>query len=425
MSNSETISHAGDVRIDDVTIITAIGFAQTITPEVLGIEIYEDVFATFITGKIFVKDSQSLTSLLPFIGEEVVSIRVRTPSLPDEAVYDGEFYIYKLDDKMQTQEREMHYVLHFISKEAIVDLNKNVSRAYSGKVSDIAREIITGQDALESIKDVSIEETKNSTKFISNFWSPVKCLQYAADTAVNSNGSPSYVFFENKFGMNFISLETLYTSTPIQQRFKWDNYSNQIDSSGGSRRNISEDYQRVMEFDMPEPFDYIQRLKSGMYGSELIYYNILSQQYVHTSYGPTFDDHDHLNEYPLWSLKVPARRKAVVIHGKQYYNCFEGFADVTNVKTVQMRRSLLAQAEGYKVNITVFGRTDYSAGQRVYLEVPRNGQISESDTDWEDKIMSGTYLVGALVHFITRDKHTCTMQLVKDSYLVNLNDIKQ
>lgn len=424
IQTSEKVKFAGDVRIEDVTIITSLGFAQTITPQVIGIEIYEDMFSSFITGKLILQDSQDLSNLLPLVGEEIVRLRVVTPSLPEKDAYEGEFYIYKMDDRVKSQQRELVYVLHFISKEAIIDLNKTVSKAYSGKISDSVESILTSVYGLETKKTLNIEETSNSTKFISNFWSPTKCLQYCCDNAINQSDSPTYVFFENKYGLNFISLDTLYTGTPLMQRFIWDNYSAEVSSTGSSSRDLNKDYQRVIEFQMSDGFNYIDRLQSGMYGSEIIYYDILTKQYVHTGYKPDFETGKHLNEFPLYSSNIAARPKSLVIHDNMYYNNFEGYDDTTNTKSIQKRKSLMALAEGYKLTITVFGRTDYSAGQRVYLEVPKNRQLKKDDPDYEDKLLSGNYLISALCHFISREKHECTMELIKDSFRMNLNDSK-
>lgn len=425
-TDTNKISIAGDVKIEDVTIITSQGFAQNVSEQLSAIEIYEDVFSNFTTGKIYLRDSQELTNLLPLIGEEVLRINVSTPSLPKEEGYSGDFFIYKMDDKMKTAERELLYVLHFISKEAVIDLNKKLSKAYGGKISDIAKTLISDKYGLESSKKAIIEDTSNQTKFISNWWRPTQCIQYACDTAVNANESPSYVFFENKYGLNFVSLESLYTNSPIKQRFIWDQYTREVsDASGSAARDIEKDYQRVLDLNTPLAYDYMDRLQSGMYGSELITYDILTKQYTHVGYTAGDPEKDkkikRLNDNPLWTDNRPARMKSVMIYGSKYYNNFDGFDDVTNTRTVQKRKSLLAQAEGHKVNITVFGRTDYSVGQRVYLSVPKNTQIKEND-DPEDKILSGNYLVAALCHFITRESHQCTMELIKDSYKVNLND---
>lgn len=423
MAQTDKISNAGDVSIEDVTIITAAGFAQTITPQVIAIEIFEDVFSPFISGKLVVKESQDLTNLFPLLGEETVRLNIVTPSLPEKDAYKGEYFLYKLDDRIKTQERELVYVLHFISKEAINDLNTKTSRAYSGKVSDIVREILTKKDGLDTKKKVNIEETKNTTKFVSNFWAPSKNLQVACDNAVNENGSPSYVFFENKYALNFISLETLYTGAPLIQRFKWDNYSAEVRPTGGSDTDIEKDYQRVLELNMNETFDYIERIRNGMYGSEIIYYDLMTKQYVHKAYGPEFKEDKHLNDHPLYSEKIPVRSKAMLMLEHQYYNNFDGFDNTSNTKIIQRRKHLLTVAEAYKISITVWGRTDYSVGQRVYLEVPKTAQLGPKD-DPIDQYMSGVYLISALCHLINRESHTCVIELTKDSFLVDPNDPK-
>ena len=196
MANTPTkLMRAGDVSIDQVLLISKGGKAFNILPQVVSFELYEDIFAPFITGKAYLKDSQELANLLPLVGEETLSLRVTTPSLPTETAISGDFYVFKLDDRMKTAEREWAYVLHFISREAIIDMNKKVSRAYKGPIHESVEAILKGQDGLETLKQCNIEPAKNSNKWISNFWSPTKNLQMASDAAYNENESPSFLFF--------------------------------------------------------------------------------------------------------------------------------------------------------------------------------------------------------------------------------------
>lgn len=422
MALPDKVNFAGDIKINEVALINSRGFLQDVTQQIIGIEIYEDIFSMFTSGKLILKDAQEVTNLLPLIGEEIVRISLQTPSLKEEDGYKGEFYIYKMGDRMKISERETAYVLHFISKEAIVDLNKKISKAYSGKVSDIVKQVVTEDIGLETKKNLNVEDTSNITKYISNFWSPTRNLQYLCENAVNIEGSPSYIFFENKYGLNFLSLESMYSNAPLHQKFIWDNYSADINKTGSSEKNITRDYQRVLELNTPETFNYMDRLKSGMYGAELITYDLLTKQYTHIAYKPNFEEHKHLNQYPMWSDNLVSRPRSTIIQDHRYYNNFDGFDDVTNSKTIQKRTSLLAQAEAFKLEINVFGRTDYSAGQKVYLEVPRSSQISKDDPNWEDKVHSGYYVISAICHSITRESHECTMELIKDSIMVNLNN---
>lgn len=421
----DTLSFAGDVTIDYVTLITSRGAVQDITPQVIGIEIYEDIFSPFLSGKIMLKDAQDIINLMPLIGEEFVALKFRTPLLPEDKGYEYVFQLYKLDDRERISERQAMYVLHFISVEALVDANKKISKTYSGKISDIVKKIIIEGDALESNKDANIEETPNSTKFTANFWSPVQCINYLTQNAINQNKSPSYVFFENKFGLNFISLESMYAEAPVYQTFTWDNYSAETSSAGGSSKNIAKDYQRIMELRTPQTFNYMDRIQSGMYGSQMVTYDLTTKIYAHSGYTPKFEEEKHLNKYPMWTNKVIAKQRAMLIREHRYYNNFNGFGDVTNTKIVQRRLSLMGQADAFKIEIEVLGRTDYSVGQKVIVVVPKNTQLRLVDTpdDFNDKIHSGTYLVSAICHLITRKKHECIMELIKESFIVDLNNV--
>lgn len=420
----EQITKAGDVKIEEVTIVSLNGAAQTITPQVMGIDIYEDLFGTFMSGKVHVKDSQELSSLLPLIGEEVIRIHVRTPAFKNDQGYIGEFYIYKMDDVTKNSEREIIYTLHFISKEFITNLNKNISRGMSGVISDIAKNILSADWSFNTKKKLNVEPTQNKTKYVSNFWSPLENILYLTNTAVNMKGIPSYLFFENKYGLNFVSLDSLYAVNEVFQKFIWDNYNAEVNSLGGSQLSLEKDYQRILDIFPSTSFDYIKRLKDGLYGSELITYDMVTKQYTHTAFKPDFSQTNHLNPNPIWTENSATSVGANVTYMPKYYNNFDGYDDVTNAKTILARRSLLAQAEGYKVTITVWGRTDYSVGKKVYLEIPKNSQIKSNDTNWDNKINSGNYIISAICHNITRESHKCVIELSKDSYMVNLNDTK-
>ena len=414
--------HAGDVSIDEVTIITCTGHSQDITPQVLTIDLYEDIFAPFITGNVVVKDAQDLTGLMPLIGEEVIRIIITTPGIESER-YAKEFMIYKMDDQHKLKDREVIYTLHFISKEGISDLNMKMVKGYGGGVPISAMVSSICSEGLNTTKPVASELTSNSTAFTANYWSPTKCINFLAEQALNAKGSPSYIFFENKHGFHFKSLETMYTSTPIVQRLKWDNYSADIRSTGGgSDKDIEKDFQRILEFVQLPEYNYMNRIKSGMYGSEVVYMDLMSHVYVQKGFAPSFEGKGHLNDYPLWAGAAPRLSRAVFLHEHQYYNAFDGYGSVSNTQMIQARKSLLAQAEGYKMTINVLGRTDYQAGQRMYLEIPKFTQIKKDDPEWMDKLKSGCYLISAICHKVTRAKHECTLELIKDSFM---RDVKK
>ena len=85
--------------------------------------------------------------------------------------------------------------------------------------------------------------------------------------------------------------------------------------------------------------------------------------------------------------------------------------------------SQMKSTDASKLEITVPGRTQYTVGQRCIVELnkmePENGNKGE---DTLDKMLSGAYIIGAINHYIDREKHECVMELFKDSLFRNLNE---
>jgi hypothetical protein len=422
MKSSQQLRFAGDVSINKVQVITPKGFFQDITAQVLTVQFYEDIFSPFITGSIIVKESLDLINLFPFIGEEYLELDITTPALKDSAIK-GKYYIYKLSDRELLGDRAVIYQLHFISVEAVADLNKKISRVFANKVSELVAPFIKDNIiGLESKKKVQIEPTLSNIKYISNYWSPIKNIMYLCENAVNMNKTPNYVFFENRDGFYFISLETLYQNK-MYQEFTYDKYTRDKLPNGGDIRNVNEDYKRISDISIPNGFDYMDRIRSGMLSSKQIMYDLTKKTYSVKNYNmfQRFDQQKHLNKYAINSDKAIFRSGSTIINYPKDYGNFNGFGDVTNSKTFQERASLMKMAEANKISITVPGRTDYTVGQKVGVVLNKIEPLSKNDKDTTDKMFSGYYIIAAINHYIDKTKHECHMELIKESSQMDMN----
>jgi hypothetical protein len=425
MEATEVIRFAGDVSVKKAEIVSQNGLYQDIRAQILNIHVYEDMFSPFISGLVIIKESLDLINLFPLVGEELLNLEMSTPSLSKSLR--GEFHIYKLSERELLSDKSVVYTIHFISKEAVVDLNKKISRGFGGRISEIATTVLKEPNiGLETIKNVLIEPTSNSTKYVSNFWSPIKNINYLCDNAVNRNGSPSFVFFENREGFNFISLETLYTPD-ILQTFVNDKYTRDNRNGIGSIKNLNEDFKRILEIRVPIAFDYMDRIRSGMSASNMILYDFTKKQYSVKSFDmlQNYDEQRHLNQFPLISNNNIRRGDSLLINATKYFGNFNGFGDVTNTNILQKRISLIKQAEAMKIEIVVPGRFDYTVGKKVQLDLPRIEPVTRMDADIQDKVFSGTYLISAINHYVDKEKHECHMELIKDSFIINLNNRKK
>ena len=105
----------------------------------------------------------------------------------------------------------------------------------------------------------------------------------------------------------------------------------------------------------------------------------------------------------------------------KYTGNFTGYGDVTNTGSIQNRISLLAHINANKIELTIPGRMDYTVGLRVNLKLFKNEPNNKEDTEILDEMLSGSYIISAISHYINRDRHECIIEVVKESLLLNLN----
>lgn len=245
------------------------------------------------------------------------------------------------------------------------------------------------------------------------------------DIATNKNKSPTYLFFENREGYNFVSLESLFKQE-VMQEFTKDNYIRDELSSGGSVKDLQKDYQRIETITVPVAFDYLSRVRSGMFGSKQYYVDYTGKRIGSKNFDllKTYEKRGHLNKYPLASKKTIYRYNTKIDVVPKMNSSFYGYSDTSNAAMMQERMSVFKQIESTRLEITVPGRLDYTVGKKVKLNMPRISPISKGDTDTEDKTFSGNYLIAAINHYIDRERHVSIMELVKDSTNVNYEDVK-
>lgn len=414
---------AGDISVEKINIISFDGTTYSIKNQLVSIQIFEDLFSPFTSGVLTFKDSLDLINALPMIGQETLEIHMYTPTLKNKrGEIKQQFYIYNLLNREFMAEKSVVYELQFISKEAIVDTNVKLSKGYQGRVSDIVQAVATDELVkFDAAKKIIIEQTRNSTKYVSNYWSPVKNIHYLADFAINESGSPSYVFFENRDGLNFGSLETLSASEVVAQEFNYDSSTQEVSPTGTSNRDINRDYRRIVEYSLKTGFNLMTRIRSGMIASGAFGYDITTKRFsVKTfDYFSEFNSRKHLNKYPAVTNTIPSYFTSKLMFVPKPYENFEGFGSNSSFETIQRRVSEVMQAEDFKIEIQVPGRLDYTVGQVVKIKSFQIAPLKKEENNAEalDAIFSGRYLVTAINHFITRESHRCSIELSKDSYI--------
>ena len=419
-NNSSSLKFAGDISIKEVQLNSLNGQVADVTNQIISIEIYEDLFSPFMSISIVLRESLDYLNLFPFNGEEFIDLTLDTPSFNKPIT--GRFYVYKMTDRLYTKEREVVYTIKAISEEYYTDANTKISKAFSGNITESVA-LLLGKEGLNTKKKTNIEKTSNKNKMVSNFWSPTKCLNELATTAVSNTQSPSFLFFENREGFNFRSIDAML-SAKTYQTFTKDNYSRtKRDDGVDSIKDPEADYSKIIEIEIPTVSNYMEDVESGRLKSRIVSHDILTKKYKVKDYSIKKDKIEQtlLNPAPAYSKYSKSNAAGSQFIMPRHYGNFTNFSDTTNYSTVQRRMSFFQNLNKFRINIEVFGRTDYTVGQIYDITLPKVAQILKEDSITRDAMLSGRYIVSAISHTINKENHICKMELIKNSVLVDLN----
>ena len=323
-----------------------------------------------------------------------------------------------MTERIALGDTKLGYVLHFINTDAVKDKNNSLEAAKKGFCSNIIQDIVKVDPlGLQTTKNLTMTPSMNGTRFDCNKWSPIRAIEFVTERAMNEKGIADYLFYENRDGYNFLGLSELYQQEPIQE-FIDDN-----ESPDGS--NTDRSYKKVAKLFMLEGFNFFQRLNSGMFVNKLSNYDLTTKSYTTEIYNgqAMFNQLPHLNKYSLATPDVIANKDASSFFLHTHENMHKGFGDTSVEATVQQRAAQLANTKAFVLNMEVPGRFDYTCGKVINLTTFRREATNKND-DMLDPMFSGNYLISSIGHNITSEKHTCSMEIFKDSMLIDLQKLR-
>lgn len=419
---ADQINYAGEVRLTKCNLISSAGTKGVdITNIVYHIEIFEDIFSNSLSGNIILTETYNLRNQLPLIGEEILEIEFNTPTFTQK--FTKSFYVYRMTDHVIQGDKKMAYCLHFMSLENVYDLNTKLSRSFLGNTHEIATSLFNQYVRIPEVpKEIYAEESSNKIKFVANFWSPYKCLNYAASrsTDMTSFQTPNFLFFESRSGFNFRSLNSLMKA-PTVYSYLYDTKSRRTNTieDGCSVRDINQEYHSAFNMIVDEPFDYITRELNGVFSHKVIQHNLLNKNVTsHVyNYWNDFEQTNHLGVAPLCSEYVDFNDTGTLYSTKTIYPSMHNNINDISGEIVSKRISLLGHPDLHKIKVVVAGRTDIEVGQVVEFKMAKYGHLTQENKndDMSDKYWSGNYLITNIKHQVTAKDHQMTLSLSKDA----------
>ena len=176
------------------------------------LNIHEDMFNNTLSANIILEDTWNIIGRFPVVGHELITISLDTPEAENELIL--EFRVYKIDNYEKSSDRASVYTIQLISAEYLLNLGTTISKSYPNSLtSEVVRNIFDEMYLMEfdmSGKVVDIEPTQNVHDIWIPNWKPFDAINWLASKSVpESKMGSNYVFYENRDGFNFKSIELI------------------------------------------------------------------------------------------------------------------------------------------------------------------------------------------------------------------------
>jgi hypothetical protein len=438
-STNEILTHAGECRIEEISIASPnTGQISDISGFMLEINLYENIFSSCMSGNLIVADAINLISNLPLMGNEYIRIKLRTPTLEDSPsnVIQKTFQIYSISDRILNDDRSQYYNISFMSIEGNEDQTTVVTKSYKGTTDEVAQKIY--KEHIEFDRPLVVLDTPHvsTIKYTSNHWSPFKNLNYISKISKGATLEGSdYLFFETNKSFYFASIESLIYQQRVNGPF--DEYVLERNGAKMPRRISSQKFTGNV---LPDGITVIENLKMlttidtlsgnniGAFSSSVDGYDFYTKKIIHADFDFVQDMKRFTKTGPVSTLPASLKRNPLAIKNYNSYNTGlyndygltdeEDLPDGCTSNKLQTRRlqraSYLKSFENNKLEMLVPGRTDIEVGRLISVLYPSSEPPNEDLSTVLDPILSGLYLISAIHHKITIDRHTMNMEIIKN-----------
>lgn len=438
MSGTKNIQYATEYQLDSISLVTSLqNGVINMLPFMVELNLFEDIYSSTISGELVVSDALGLISNFRLNGTEFLQVTLRK-STGDNHPIQKNYRIYKISTRTTNESNAYEiYTINFCSEEFLLAEQYRVSKSFKGtEISNIIKNILTKYVKVgigAGTKPINVEDTLGTYDFILPNKKLFETINWLATYALPKNGvGADMLFFENRDGYYFRSLQTLYSQKPYQT-YKFDpkNISNEL----------NQQVSNVFNFEVLDFFDTLGGIVNGTFANRAITINPLTRTYKvdndfnYASYfnqAKTLNDHPAVNNYqnrhkktlydkPPTELEVGTLRMVTenTAMKKDPYISKNPDAvanDINIRKYLPNRVAQIALANYTRIKITVAGDASLTVGKTIVFNTyEMNGTLERK----LDPTYSGKYLITAVRHIVKNNSYITVLEMAKDSVSVS------
>tara|TARA_Y100001970_G_scaffold275299_1_gene376350 strand:- start:19 stop:2001 length:1983 start_codon:yes stop_codon:yes gene_type:complete len=446
------VQYAGEVEFLEVMITSPDGQSVRLDANndvtITEINVFEDMFRHSLTGNLLITDTKEFINKFPIVGQERLTMKIKTPSpeIKKEDIFEGEifdfierrFVINKVQSRDGIASGAQFYELKFISEHALVNSTKKISKSYvnsKSNIGEMVEDLLKNELGLPQDK-IFVEPTLGSRSMLMQNINPHTFIQNLTKEAISKeDGSPNYVYYENKNGVFFRTLQHMYKQQSRGQFHFGDKATDEeYDGKDVDSGKVIQSYRRILDMSLINGHDLLLNAHAGMMGGNVIEQNFYHKRletkkynYLDDKYYKRYDrieggiservyTADSLGDASPDDIENTNTSVIPISKSSDMDMSFE-LKKTPNkrVDTILERQSrFLELTEGLKIKMDTHGYTGVAVGDVITVNV---NTIGGDDNDGNIvKFYSGDYLIKELRHTFSPPvkTHVMTMVVVKD-----------
>ena len=444
----------GAFDLGDVILVSYRSFDGAGTPKRLDIRnlitefnIYESIEGNFLSGDMTLLDATNAIQNLPITGFERLEFFFRTPGTTkgfDFSIKSGHpMFVYSLKNRQGANPRSQVYTIKFISLEAIRNHQTRISKAFTGNIDQMVIDVC--KDYLKTKKDILVEETKGTHKFVAP---RVKPMTFVDTLRKNTRAlyfeNSGFHFFETAMGFQFKSYEGLFCKLDGSPRAVKAYYTPKSKNSmiSGDKGKEIYDLQSVESFRVLTQFNTLANTANGVYASRIITHDSFNKTFeeVDFDYNIEYEKQNHLEQdaqgnkrsdngiLPYFNYDqgdtFGTKNEGTIYLTSQTRKVHNDYELPENKDIIPKRVSQHLAIHSLKIEITIPGTTEINVGDIVHFSMPKYAPHTPEDNKDQDRYLTGRYLISAARHHVSslNKRHTLVLELIKDSFNIGYPD---
>jgi hypothetical protein len=448
------------------------------------LSIFQSINEPLMKATLILYDAIGLFVNFPLVGEEYVIVTLKPTQ---KITKTGESFKFETDDKLirhafvidsiqnitpADDARSVNFIINLISRPAFENVRFNVSQAYNGRISQVAKSLFedyvhrpaqlntdTGsreaylpdQYTFENIEETAGDDTR--TIIIPNM-KAITALSWLADRAVSSDFKKNYYyrFYQNFDGFHFTTLQETIRDKAKRAKVEEEKYKYYSDASLIDQDDLYQQFKAITNITINDRFSTLNKIVDGYFENQFFEINLLQNTYRQSN--NTIDDYITTMEserkfvVPInegvdfnqqlntdkYEKAVLASNPPIVYTGidptsetfnRVHYafnNYMEGDKSQPILKMEAVwgnkERSVAAFSQ-IDFHVIVPGNTRVQAGDMIYIEFPEMHGFNEIN---EDPFINGFFIVtDARQLYTVGGIHSTHLRINKDSYATDIN----